>query len=90
MENAGKSKQRDPSLPTNLGYMNRKNIPRQNPLPCAFLITKEGKGELAELLFLVIFFLFKLGLLSLSRVIFYDKQFIYFQTNAFPIYYLID
>lgn len=38
--------------------MNRKKIPRQNPLPCAFLflIKKEGKGELSELLFLVIFF----------------------------------
>lgn len=59
--------------------MNSKKIPRQNPLPCAFLflIKKEGKGELSELLFLVIFLL-HLGFLSLARVIFYDKQFIYF------------
>lgn len=72
--------------------MNRTKIPRQNPLPCAFLvlIKKEGKRELSELLFLVIFFLLHLGFLSLARVIFYDKQFIYFQTDAFPIYYLID
>jgi hypothetical protein len=38
--------------------MNRKKIPQQNPFPRAFLclIKKEGKGELAELLVLVIFF----------------------------------
>lgn len=72
--------------------MNRKKIPRQNPLPCAFLflIKKEVKGELGRTLVFIYFFLLKLGLLSLSRVIFYDKQFIYFQTDAFPIYYLID
>lgn len=70
--------------------MNRKKIPRQNPLPCAFLFLIKKEGGVVRTLVFSYFFLLNLGFLSLSRVIFYDKQFIYFQTDAFPIYYLIN